>query len=57
MCYNGFGYDSLWFDRFCLAFTPSVPKSDRKGAEALFRPNKNCNNEFFITLLKFKYSS
>jgi hypothetical protein len=29
-----------------------VPKSNRKGAEALFRPNKNCDNECFITCFK-----
>ena len=49
---DGIGYDFVVVWQFCLASTPSVPKSDRKDAEALFKPNKNCGNECFIIYFK-----
>jgi hypothetical protein len=52
MKHNGIGYDFVVDWQFCLAFIPSVPKSDRKDAEALFKPNKNCDNECFIICFK-----
>ena len=39
---------SLWIGSFSLAFIPSVPKSDRKDAEALFKPNKTVKTYFSI---------
>ena len=36
MAHNGLGYNFVVVLQFCLAFIPSVPKSDRKGAGGTF---------------------